>query len=157
MWSDNATNFRGADVELRRLLTEAEFSWGRVTNSLASEGIKWRPIPPSAPHFGGLWEAGVKSMKTHLLRVAGPRKLTYEEFATLLVEIELVLNSRPLGPASGDIEDLDILTPAHFLIGGPLLAPPQPYDAEANLDHAAHWQLVKRMRDHFWARWSREY
>ena len=88
LWSDNATNFRGADDELRRLLTEAEFSWGRVTNSLASEGIRWRSIPPSAPHFGGLWEAGVKSTKTHLRRVAGARKLTYEEFATLLVKID---------------------------------------------------------------------
>ena len=52
---------------------------------------------------------------------------------------------------------LNILTPAHFLIGTPLLAPPQPYDADANLDHATHWQLVNRMRDHFLARWSREY
>ena len=96
-------------------------------------------------------------MKTHLRRMAGPRKFTYEELATLLVDIELVFNSQPLGSAFGDIDDLDILTPDHFLIGAPLLAPPQPYDADANLDHTAHWQLVKRMRDHFWVRWSREY
>ena len=139
------------------MLREAEFSWGLVADSLASEGIKWKPIPPSAPHFGGLWEAGVKSMKTHLRRVAGPRKFTFEEFTTLLVDVELVLNSRPLGPVTGLIDDLDVLTPAHFLVGAPLLALPQPPDAAANLDHAAHWRLVKKVRDVFWERWSREY
>ena len=157
LWSDNATNFRGADAELRRMFEEASISFHKVADSLASEGIKWQPIPPSSPHFGGLWEAGVKSMKGHLRRVAGPRKLTYEEFSTLLVEIEMVLNSRPMGPVSGDLDDLDLLTPAHFLIGGPLAAQPHPTAADADLDRATHWRLVNAMRDRFWARWSREY
>ena len=110
-------NFRGADLELRRLLHAAKLDWGLVEGSLATDGIKWNFIPASALHFGGLWEAGVKSCKRHLRRVAGPHKMIYEEFYTLLVEVEMMLNCRPLLPICGDLEGLDVLTPAHFLIG----------------------------------------
>ena len=157
IWSDNATNFKGADAELRRLMNEANMNWQNVGTSLAADGISWRFIPPSAPHFGGLWEAGVKSMKAHLRRVAGPKRLTYEEFATLLVEIEAVLNSRPLGPLTGSLDDLDALTPAHFLLGRSAASIPRPYHPETDLSHRAHWELVQGMRDCFWSRWSREY
>ena len=87
----------------------------------------------------------------------GPRKLTYEEYSTLLVEIEMVLNCRPLSPMSGDCDDLEALTPAHFLVGTLLTTIPRPSAADSDLDHRTHWKLVQGMRDHFWARWSQEY
>ncbi|XP_031781116.1 uncharacterized protein LOC103318084 [Nasonia vitripennis] len=157
IWSDNGTIFRGADAELRRLLRDAEMNWQLVAGALVDDGITWRFIPPSAPHFGGLWEAGVKSTKTHLQRVAGPKKLTYEEFSTLLAEVEMVLNCRPISPFSGDVDDLDVLTPGHFLFGGPLNTIPRPNIDEADLPRLSHWKLVRGLRDSFWARWSREY
>ncbi|GFV80021.1 gag-pol polyprotein [Trichonephila clavipes] len=58
--------------------------------------IEWHTIPPLSPYFGGLWEAGVKSVKLHLKKVVGSTNLTLEEFYTLLTQIEVVLNSRPL-------------------------------------------------------------
>jgi len=67
--------------------------------------------------MGGLWEAGVKSMKFHLLRVAGNAKLTYQRFNTLLCQIEALLNSRPICPLNNNPDDLQVLTPGHFLIG----------------------------------------
>ncbi len=68
--------------------------------------------------LGGIWEAAIKSMKTHLRRILGEVKLTYEEFSTLLCQIESCLNSRPLVPLE------DGLTPGHFLVGKPLKAIP---------------------------------
>ncbi|XP_058792665.1 uncharacterized protein LOC131665048 [Phymastichus coffea] len=149
IWSDNGTNFRGAALELRRLLREAEIDWGVVEGTLAKEGINWRFIPPSAPYFGGLWEAGVKSMKRHLQRVASPRRLTYEEFATLLVAVEATFNSRPLVPPSGDLGDLDALTPSHFLIGTSATSYPEPISVNGKLDHVSHWALIQAIRGHF--------
>ncbi|XP_023246929.1 uncharacterized protein LOC111643396 [Copidosoma floridanum] len=157
IWSDNATCFRRADVELRDALLTAELDWGLVAGSLADQGIAWKFIPPGAPHFGGLWEAAVKSTKSHLQRVMGSRHLTYEEFSTVLVGIEMVLNSRPLTPLSGDTGDLDILTPGHFLVGGPLNSIVLPGPPAESLDALAHWELVRGVRAQFWSRWSREY
>ncbi|XP_058809930.1 uncharacterized protein LOC131675101 [Phymastichus coffea] len=157
IWSDNATNFRGASLELSRLLREAEIDWGLVEGELAQEGITWRFIPPSAPHFGGLWEAGVKSMKRHLLRIAASRRLTYEEFTTLLVSVEALLNSRPLVPPAGDLGDLEALTPSHFLIGTSSTSYLQPNPSTDKINQHHHWELVQAMRGHFWDRWSRKY
>ena len=62
-------------------------------------------------------------MKNHLKRVLDDTKLTYEEFSTLLCQIEACLNSRPLYAISNDPVDMAALTPGHFLITKSILAP----------------------------------
>ena len=64
-----------------------------VAQFLAAEHIEWRLNPPHAPHFGGLWEGGVKAVKYHLRRVIGDQRLTFEELYTLVTQIEACLNS----------------------------------------------------------------
>ena len=61
-----------------------------------SQHIKWKFIHKRAPHFSGLWEAVVKSMKTHLNCIVSSIKLTYEELTTVLAQVECCLNRRPL-------------------------------------------------------------
>ncbi|GFV32503.1 integrase catalytic domain-containing protein [Trichonephila clavipes] len=67
-------------------------------------------MPPRAPNFGGLWEAGVKLFKFYLKRAVGNLKMTLEEFLTIITQIEGILNSRPITPLSEDIDDLEVIT-----------------------------------------------
>lgn len=97
-----------------------------LIKSLARERIKWQFIPAYSPHFGGIWEAGIRSSKFHLKRALGEAHLTYEMLNRLLIQIESVLNSRPMTPLSSDPQDLTPLKPSHFLIGKPTYTVPDP-------------------------------
>ncbi|GFS36282.1 uncharacterized protein NPIL_664201 [Nephila pilipes] len=88
---------------------------------------KWTMNVLSAPHFGGLWKAAVKSMKFHMKRDIGSQILSQEEFSTSLAEIEAVLNSRLLVAASDEPNDFSVVAPGHFLIGSELKNVPEPY------------------------------
>ncbi|XP_026829830.1 uncharacterized protein LOC113563037 [Ooceraea biroi] len=157
LFSDCGTNFIGADAQLRSLFAASNSEGKLIAARLADEQIHWRFNPPAGPNFGGIWEAAVKSLKHHLRRVIGDAKLTYEEMATLLAQIESCLNSRPLQAISDDPEDLSVLTPGHFLIGAPLNAVPEPSLVEDRMDRLSRWKQLQAMRDHFWSRWSKEY
>ncbi|XP_063896044.1 uncharacterized protein LOC135118331 [Helicoverpa armigera] len=97
-----------------------------ISNQLASRGITWKLNPPSGPHFGGIFESGIKSTKYHLKRIIGSQVLTFEEFYTILTKVEAMLNSRPLVELSSDPDEVDALTAGHFLIGRPLISLPEP-------------------------------
>ncbi|XP_062557097.1 uncharacterized protein LOC134221948 [Armigeres subalbatus] len=146
IYSDNATNFVGAKNELHalyRMLSNTN-EVNRISTSLANEGIQWHTIPPRAPNFGGLWEAGVKVAKKHLLRQLGSTSLLYEDLVTILVQIEGAMNSRPLAPLSEDPNDIQAITPNHFLIGSPLQALPHP-------------DMTTQKQQLFWYHWQTEY
>ncbi|XP_076684107.1 uncharacterized protein LOC143377074 [Andrena cerasifolii] len=151
VYSDNGTNFSGAARELGVAVGSPE-----LAAFSATEEIAWSFIPPAAPHFGGLWEAGVKSAKHHLHRVVRDHTLSYEELTTVLCMVEACLNSRPLVPASDNDDDI-ALTPAHFVTGAPPLALPPLASATGPASLRARWELVQRMRDHFWRRWRPDY
>lgn len=115
MYSDNGTTFVGADKELRSAYNAA-LRDQNFLNSTASDNITWHFLPPFASHFGGLWEASVKSVKHHIRRVLRNQTLTFEEFTTHLCRIEACLNSRPLVPLKDTVDDYETLTPDHFLL-----------------------------------------
>ncbi|GFS54320.1 integrase catalytic domain-containing protein [Trichonephila clavipes] len=96
IFSDNGKTFIGANVELKRLYKLVINPDPELAGFLVDENINWKFLPPRAPNFGGLWEAGVKSFKFHFKREAGNFRFTYEEFLTIMTQIEGILNSRPL-------------------------------------------------------------
>ncbi|MGR0260180.1 hypothetical protein, partial [Klebsiella pneumoniae] len=77
---------------MRELYAFISLHHQEISDHLTSSQIEWRFNPPSTPHFGGLWEAAIKSTKHHLHAVLQDQALTYEEFNTLLNRIESVLN-----------------------------------------------------------------
>ncbi|GFX48215.1 integrase catalytic domain-containing protein [Trichonephila clavipes] len=119
-------------------------------------GAHWHFIPPSSPHFGDIWESGIRSVKFHLKRVLGETILTFEELTTLLTQIEGLLNSRLLSYVNdSDIECISTLTPSHFLTGDVLLSVPEELPSTSH--HRDRWELLQNIKRGFWKKWSSEF
>ena len=159
IYSDCGSNFLGAANHLKEL-----YRWFASQNTKEDlqdyamrTRITWHFNPPQTPHMGGLWEAGVKSVKHHLRLVVGETPLTFEEITTCFAKIEAILNSRPLCPLSTSPEEVDYLSPGHFIVGGPLVVAPEPSVLDLKENLLSRWQLVNRMSESFWQRFRTEY
>lgn len=158
IWSDNGTNFVGASKELQDMVNVEQSSVAiEIREWLSNNNVTWHFIPPHGPTFGGLWESGVKSTKFHLKRVIEDSTLTFEEMTTVLSQIEACLNSRPLSMLPNQTDDVSPLTPGHFLIGEPLIVVPDRCYEHSNISSLRRWQLIQKMTQDFWRRWSNEY
>ncbi|UYV79999.1 hypothetical protein LAZ67_18001367, partial [Cordylochernes scorpioides] len=157
LYSDQKTNFVGAARQLRSCFYLAQNQLKELAAVLANDGTEWKFNPPGAPHFGGRWEAGVKALRYHMRRIIGNNLLTYEELLTVLVRNESCLNSRPLYPMSNIPNDQGVLTPAHFLLTEPSSCVPEDDLLLVKNHLLTRWQLVQRVLQQLWKRWSRDY
>ena len=127
----------------------------------ASKNVEWKFNLESAPWYGGFWERLVGTVKRCLKKTIGKSKLSYDELQTVLLEIENVLNSRPLCYLYDDDHE-HIVTPNHLLYGRKLNVNSINSDGGGNFNISME-NVTKRMRYmnsvilHFWRRWSSEY
>ncbi|KAL0829582.1 hypothetical protein ABMA28_003093 [Loxostege sticticalis] len=155
IFCDNGRNFVAAAKDIGNFIKQNNEP---ICDFASQQGITFNFIPAYAPHFGGIYEAGVKSAKHHLKRVMGNSNLTFEEISTLFAQVEAILNSRPLCPMSACPDDLLSLSPGHFIIGRPLNALPTPSLEDHDNDPLRkRYQRLEGIRQHFWHRWSKEY
>lgn len=158
IYCDQGTNFVGAGNELPRLLFSAKSNVpNEIENIFAKDGTNFHFNPPSAPNWGGQWEAFVKLTKHHLNRAKTVNKLTFEEMSTLLSQIEACINSRPLCAITNDSDDLNPLTPGHLLIGSPLNLIPEPSLLSLKENTLDRFQKIQRGVQEFWKRFNIEY
>lgn len=159
IYSDCGTNFVGAKGvldEVKKFASSKPFN-DAVYEELTQQFVQWKFNPPSAPHFGGIWEANMKCVKTHLTKVIGEQILSYEEFLTVLTQVEALLNSRPLCWLSSDPSEPVALTPAHFLTLMPLNSFPTKDFADTPMNRLSRWELLDKIVQSFWKRWRVEY
>ncbi|KAK0137359.1 hypothetical protein N1851_026444 [Merluccius polli] len=106
--SDQGTNFRGAQQELLQLLLRYRRVW---QHTRSAHQITFKLNPPNAPHFGGAWEREIRSV------VMGNQAVSEDVLLTVLIEVEGILNAKPLGYVSSDIADPEPVTPSMLLMG----------------------------------------
>ncbi len=160
IYSDNAKTFKKAQVELEKL-------WKMTTdpivlNFYGTKGIKFKYIVERAAWWGGFWERMVKITKISLRKVLGKALLCMEELQTVLVEIEAIINSRPLTYIFDNPMEPSPLTPSHFLVGKRLTSLPH-HAGPSTVVSATRNDTLKRyiyrntLLDTFWKRWRHEY
>ena len=154
--SDRGTNLVGADAILRREWN----SWREtVAPELHKKNLEWTFIPAGTPHYGGLWERVVGLFKKHITSATRGDILHVDTFNTIVVEIEGILNRRPLTPISDDPNDTECLTPAHILYpatfahSSAVIVPENDYESTAQ----ASWKRAQNRISAFWRIWSTEY
>ena len=158
MKSDNGKTFKAAAKSLTTL-----FDIPHVSSFLASRKVKWSFNLEKAPWWGGFFERMVRCVKRCLKKTLSTTRLSYEELLTVLIDIESVLNSRPLTYLS--TEDLEEpLTPSHLLHGRRVRTCPEADPDDVDMPMSVHRDdllrrlaYIKLLSDHFWSRWTSEY
>lgn len=159
LYSDNGKNFVASKAylnELYKFLLSDEY-YKSFSSELTKHRISWRMNPPTASHFGGIWESNIKSVKTLLFRVIGKQILSYEEMLTVLNQIEAVLNSRPLYLLSSDPSEPNALTPSHFISTAPLEFLPALNVSKECTSLVTRYSLMNSLVQSFWKRFRAEY
>lgn len=121
-----------------------------LRDQLVKEHIQFSFNPLSAPHFGGSWEREMRSVKTAFRTTLGVQT-SKEVLMTILIEVENILNSRPLGYISSDVAEADPVTPNSLLMGRP----------DSSLYQVVQYMTIVTcsaekggdISDHFWKHW----
>lgn len=127
--------------------------------------IVWKFIPQFASWSNGHIERIVGLTKIHFQRTLGRKILNFDELQTFTIEIEAVLNSRPITAVSDDSEGFLPLRPIDFLLPKAKIN----IDLEGESDDEEfgtlqnHQKLINRWKstltilDHFWDKWRKDY
>lgn len=155
IYSDNGTNFHGADNELRKEIQQIEKS--KLQETFTSSTTKWLFNPPASPHMGGSWERLIGSVKKVLSKMNPSRNPSDELLRSLLIEIENIVNSRPLTHVAVESNDAEALTPNHFLLCSTSgVKPPSCFNSDETVLRK-NWKMSQQLASCFWKRWVREY
>jgi len=159
--SDNAKTYKAAAKVIHDVITHPD-----VRRYCSDLFFKWHFNLEKAPWWGGIFERLTRSTKQCLRKMVGQAHFTHDELLTAVVEIEAILNARPLSYVSTeDIEEP--LTPSHLIYGDRLLSLPDHlthccalYDEDFEIAPTQASKRVKHLNNvlnHFWRRWRQEY
>ncbi|XP_062533439.1 uncharacterized protein LOC134202468 [Armigeres subalbatus] len=156
IFSDNGTNFVGANNQLKQEIGELH---QHLASTFTNTRTRWSFNPPGAPHMGGAWERMVRSVKVAIGGILeAQRRPDDEVLETVVIEAEAMINSRPLTYIPLESADQESLTPNHFILGssnGVKQMPVLPTDYQSSLRNG--WKLAQHLSDSVWRRWIKEY
>ena len=149
---DNGTNFVGASNELRRAIKEMDHE--KIRLFLQRSNTDWKFNTPTASHMGGVWERLIRSCRSilsSLLNTYG-HALNDESFRTIVVEVESIVNCRPLTVENiSDVNSLCPLSPNHLLTTkSKIVMPPPGHFEEADVFSRRRWRCIQHIVNEFW-------
>ena len=154
--SDNTKTFKTASKEIRKIIRAK-----RVQTYFANKRISWRFSVERAPWWGRMWERLVRSVKHCFKKVIGLASLKLDELQTLLVEVECIINSRPITYVYDDTDGVTYpLTPSHLLYGRTVTLQPNDKHFEivsTNQSLTKRAMYHRKLLDNFTKRWRNEY
>ena len=153
--SDNGTNFKGGEKELRQSISE--WNQQKIEGYLKQRQIIWKFNPPGASSMGGIWERVIRSVRSILTALLKEQTTTDETLLTLFSHVEAILNSRPLTTCSDDPKDDSPLTPNHILLLRDESSMPAGVFKPNDQYSRRRWRQCQFLADLFWARWLKEY
>ena len=160
MISDNASTYLASAETLNEL-----FQSPSLKEQFSRQGVEWKFIPKRAPWYGGFWERLIGLTKRAIKKTLGKTSVTLTELQTLTVEVEAILNDRPITFVSSDSADEEPLTPSHLLHGRRITSLPYPVadDDPSDPDYGSASDMRQRVTtqarilERFWNRWRHEY
>jgi hypothetical protein len=153
VFSDNGTNFVGADRQLSEEKTRIQDIIEDCAATFTNANTQWHFNVPAAPHMGGPWERMVKSVKVAMKAISdSSRHASDEVLETIMLEAEAIVNSRPLTYVPLDSADAEALTPNHFLLYGSTgVKQPAIEPVTGNILRDS-WKFAQHISDKFWRR-----
>ena len=161
VYSDNGSNFIGAERELKKAYSEMnDNKIQSFMEGIGGDWIKWHKNPPFASHMGGVWERQIRSARAILasmLKTHG-KSLDDESLLTLMTEVEGILNSRHLTVEMiNDPSSFQPLAPANILTMKSKVVMPPPGKLLRPDLYRRRWSRVQHIANEFWSRWRKEY
>ena len=135
---------------------------GPVKSFLLSQNCQVEFVfnPPSASHFGGVFERQIGSIRKVLsgLLLEQSASLTDECLTTLLHEVSAIINCRPLSHVNLSDSCIEPLSPNHLLTqkSRVVVSPPGTF-VRQDLYLPKRWRRVQYLANIFWTRWRQEY
>ena len=154
--SDNAKTFTSASKEISKIIRSQE-----LQSHLANNKITWKFIVEKAPWWGGFWERLIQTVKKSIRKTVGRANLDYDELNTILVEIESIINARPITYVYDDKDSTSYaLTPSHLISGRRITTMPNNAHFEIVSTFNSLTKRDKHLRhllNRFTQQWKHEY
>lgn len=103
-----------------------------------------------------MWESLIKSAKDSLSLVLQDHTFPDEVLLSALIDVESIMNDRPIGRCSTDPNDFSVLTPNHLFLARPSPSLPADVMYESSPNSRQQWRNAQIIVDHFWRRWTAE-